>query len=173
MSIEIEIFATTQTLFTWAELRTTRQEINRDFDYLPRFDARLRMLGTDQIVEDSETLMLRKPVYLDLGFDNTLSLMRAPNSNLNERDFLEDYGTNLDQETIEEFISAWKRAGYYYVITSMAGRCKYELDMAITLATSVARLCSGGILVLYPDVFTLSYGVYTPEQFIKAKPITA
>lgn len=165
MSVDVGIFPTQDNLFTWQELRDAWQAINRTREDLPQFRANLVEIGSERVVNDEESLSMKKPYYFELGFPNTLGLMKCLNKgNLNERDYLEDAGTNLSTEAIEAYTRKWETVGYYYNLTSSGGRGIHELDLMITLSSAIADLCDGGVMLWSQGVFDPDRGIFTAEQ---------
>ena len=83
---------------------------------------------------------------------------------------MDDYGRNLDTATIKALSQDWKSVGYVYGIANIASRNNLESRLPIILATAMAYLCQGCIIVTSSD-FTFDIGVYTPEEFQQAKII--
>jgi len=89
----------------------------------------------------------------------------SPNHpNLDEQDYLEDYGRALEPEILEKLVSLWRSTGYNIGITSLGGRPKGELYIFRCLAIALANTCHGYIIVMN-EVFGLDVGVYAPDVF--------
>jgi hypothetical protein len=172
MSIDLDILATTSELICWGNLKKRLQELLSpvEVEFLGKNPALLH-LGSNKVLAEDEKLSLNDSYYLSLEIANTLSITVMPNEgNLNELEYLEDYGRNLEPEDIKRLAARWQAVGHYYGITSLAGRSKPESKLFIALATAVAYNCFGYVIVMNNDILDLKVGVYTPEHFQNAQP---
>jgi hypothetical protein len=131
---------------------------------------RLRRLGSGGVLADDEIIAAPSHVVFELAVANTLTLSASPNEgNLDEREYLEDYGRNVDAPAIEGLAAAWRRAGYWYALSSGGGRSVDEPALLIGLAAAVADLCDGRVVVTSDGILDLGVGVYTPDDLARAR----
>lgn len=175
MSIDLDIFPTNSKCFSCGELKTRFLDLltPKDIDRIGTLS--LIELGSNKLITDNEKIYFSsdenfQAYFLSLNIPNTIGINISKNkpNDLNEFDYLEDYGRNLDESTIKILAKKWQLIGYSYGLTTLAGRSKYEPPLFIALATAIAYLCNGYVIVM-SDEFTLDVGVYTPEEFQKAK----
>jgi len=171
VSIDLDVLATTPELICWGNLKKRLQELLSpvELEFLGENPALLH-LGSNRVLAEDEKLSLNNSYYLSLAIDNTLSITVMPNEgNLNELEYLEDYGRNLEPEDVGRLAARWQAAGHYYDITSLAGRSKPEPRLFIALVTAVAYSCFGCVIVMNDDILDLKVGVYTPGYFQNAQ----
>ncbi len=175
MSIDLYIFPTSPEYFYWGELKNKFLELLILEDAQRLGKVSLCKLGSDEIVAENEKISLLNNenhdyYYLSSGIPNTLgmNIRRNEPNYVGELDMLEDFGRNLDSVTIQTLVQKWKSIGYVYGVTSNAGRSKWEPPLFVALATAIAYLCKGYVIVMN-DVFTLDVGVYTPTVFQQAE----
>lgn len=175
MSIDLCVFPTSPENFCWGELKNKFLELLIFEDRQRLGDISLRQLGSNEIVLEKENIDFlpnenHNYYYLSSDIPNTLGMNIRENEQnyVSELDMLEDFGRNLDAATIQTLVQKWKSVGYVYGVTSMGGRSKWEPPLFIALATAIAYLCEGYVIVMSND-FTLDVGVYTPSIFQQAK----
>jgi hypothetical protein len=172
MSIDLDILATVPELICWGNVKNKLQKLLSPAEgkILGEHPALLH-LGLNKAVGEDERLSLNSSYYLSLTIANTLSITVMPNEgNLDELEYLEDYGRNLEPGEIETLAKRWRTARHYYGICSLGGRSQPEPKLFVTLATAIAYSCVGYVIVMNNDIFDLGVGVYTPEQFRHTQP---
>ena len=88
-------------------------------------------LGSNEVVAENEKLSIptqknHQYYYLSLDIPNTLGIgihKNEPNY-VDELDYLEDFGRNLDAATIQSLAQKWQSIGYDYGVTTNAGRSR-------------------------------------------------
>ena len=175
MSIDLYVFPTIPEYFCWGELKNKFLELLTSEDIQRIGRVFLCRLGNDETVPEDEKISLLNDknhyyYYLSLDIINTLGVTISKNkpNYINFIDMLEDFGRNLDTATIQTLVQKWKSIGYVYGVTSTGGRSKWEPPLFIALATAIASLCKGYVIVM-SDEFTLDIGVYTPTVFQSAE----
>ncbi len=176
MSIDVKVFPTISDIAIWGDIREKLYVIvsAKEKELLGE-DISLLELSSRQKVENDKQLSLGQQYYLILKIPNTLSIsVISKTEDLDEEnlelDYLEDYGCNLTSEEVQILSERWRVARYFYSIASFGGRSKQESKLLIELATTIAYICSGYIVVTNNDLFDLGIGVYTPEEFQYTKP---
>jgi hypothetical protein len=176
MSIDLKVFPTIPDLATWGDIKRQLYRLmsSVDKEFLGE-NPFIVESGSQRKVADNEQLALCNHYYLSLAIPNTLSISVISKAedideeNL-ELDYLEDYGCNLDSKEVQTLSERWRVARYFYNITSFGGRSQPEPRILIILATAIAYTCSGYIVVTNNNLFDLSIGVYTSEEFQHTKP---
>lgn len=175
MSIDLYIFPTSPENFYWGELKSKFLELLTPEDAQRLGTVSLLKLGSEEVLAEDKKLYIPSQkngehYYLSLDIPNTLMIGINNNEStyLSEVDFLEDFGRNLDATTIQSLVQEWKSIGFTYNVTTNAGRSKWEPPLFVALASTIAYLCKGYIIVMSKD-FSLDVGVYTPAAFQKAK----
>jgi hypothetical protein len=124
----------------------------------------LHRLRTDETAGLADQLALGEFYTLHLSGPCTISISAHSNEPyLNERDYLEDYGRDLDPAYIDSLVTIWRSAGYHFGITTMGGRPKGELEIFCYLAIAVAHACAGYVIVM--EALGIPIGVYSPDDF--------
>ncbi|MGD1919420.1 MAG: hypothetical protein ACFCAD_11325 [Pleurocapsa sp.] len=179
MSIDICVFPTNPEKFCWGELRKKIFELLNSEDIQKLEQKSLRWLGSDKIMLENENISFlnnkdRAYFYLPIDASNSLGINIRENepNYVSEKDMLEDFARNLDAATIQALIQKWKTVGYVYGVDSNGSKIQYEPFLLTALATAIAFLCEGYVIVMSND-FTLDIGVYTPEEFQKARTISS
>jgi len=122
-------------------------------------------------VDKRERFIIDRPYFFTFAVSNTLSLTARPNkNNLNEQEYLQDYGRNIDSETVRDLAQRWREAGHFYGLTSLMGRSLPEPHLFVGLASALATVCRGYVIVMNDGILDLGVGVYSPEQFKLAQP---
>ena len=132
-------------------------------------------LGSNEVVAENEKLSIptqknHQYYYLSLDIPNTLGIgihKNEPNY-VDELDYLEDFGRNLDAATIQSLAQKWQSIGYDYGVTTNAGRSRWEPPLFVALTAAIAHMSEGYVIVM-SDEFTLDVGVYTPDVFQQAE----
>jgi hypothetical protein len=169
MSIDLDIAPLRATPVTWGALRARWGERLGDRAFLIG-PGIARRLGIGTVFDDGDALSPSSPVIFELATANTLSLTSMRNQgNLDEREYLEDYGRNLSPAEITRLADAWRDVGVSYGLSSGGGRSSDEPSLLIALACAVGDLCDGRIIVMNDGVFDLGVGVYEPAQFALAR----
>jgi hypothetical protein len=172
MSIDVDIVPTSPTLVCGGEIITRlRENLTASDSQLLGESPGLVELRTKQPLAPDRPLALKTSYYFHLAIQNTLGIMAFLNTDNIEVDYLEDYGRNLDRETIRTLAERWRKAGHHYEITSFAGRGPHELRILVALAAALADACQGYVILMDDNFFDLDVGVYTPEQFKQATPV--
>jgi hypothetical protein len=172
MSIDLDIFPTSKRGVCWRNIEDRLQALlgASSHELLGDHPA-LWHLSSHTVMGDDDNLTPNNSYYFALAVPNTLILTVMPNQgNLDEHEYLEDYGRNLAPVVIQELANRWHKVGYYYELTSMMGRSKPEPELLIALTSAIADVCSGYIIVMNDDIFDLGVGIYTSEQFRQAHP---
>lgn len=166
MSIDLDVFPTIPRYFSWGELKDKFLELLTPEDVQRLGQVSLLTLGSNEIVAEDQKLSINSSktycyYYLSLDIPNTLEISIGKNEPdyINELDYLEDYGHNLDTATIQALAQKWQSIGHYYGITTNAGRSRWELPLFVALAAAIAYLCKGYVIVM-SDNFTLDVGAY-------------
>lgn len=174
MSIDLDVFPTNADLFTWKQLKNKFQELLSFEDRERIGKPSLLKLNPKIKIEDDEQLSFHSEdhvfYYPSFDISSTLSIGITKNKSnyTNELEYLEDFGRNLDTQNIQKLAQQWKEVGYTYGLTTYAGRSKWEPDLFVALATAIAYLCQGYVIVMN-DVFTVDVGVYNLQEFQQAK----
>lgn len=178
MSVDLIVIPTVSEFLYWNTIKTrflsliTPQEKESIGDIsLIRSKA-----GLKEIIEDNHQLSLVGSYSLQLKLPCTLGISLFSNEDNNmlledydmALEFLEDYGRNLEAETIKTLAASWKKLNYYYEITSSGGRSLMECSLFVALTSAIAYECCGYVMVM-GDELDLKVGVYKPEQFKLAK----
>lgn len=169
MSIEVDIIPNVSDGISWNAIK------ERLFHYeLPGSSRRL--LGdnpllierrTNRFIDDAEALLPTHYYRFKLEENNTLGLGIDSNAQTytNEKEYLEDFGRNLEEEKREDLASLWRSIGFSYSVSSGAGRNTGEMGLLVALAEILAELSNGYVLIEDSHVFNLPVGCYTAEQF--------
>lgn len=127
-------------------------------------------IGNRLVVPAEQCLTPPMHCSLQLAHPNTLALSVASNlSNLDEVDYVEDYGQNLEAKERGLIARLWHDVAYHLSLSSGGGRTVEEPVMLRSLATAIAELCDGRIFLMHSGVFDLKVGVYTAQQFARAR----
>lgn len=127
-------------------------------------------LGSETPIAEQETLQIDGYYHFVLAAPSTLSLGVESNAgNYDEQGVVEDFGRNLSPEAIAGTVDCWRSAGFCYSLTTMGGRGEHEPGLFVALAAAVAETCRGHVIVMN-DVFDLSIGVYSAQEFSRAAP---
>ena len=173
MSIDVEIIPTVSELFTWglfkeALLAAKMSESARRFiGESPHLVA----AGTEERVPDSTVLGPKAVFSFEFREGGSLGINADRNADCytNEDEYLQDFGRNLDANTIEQLAKVWKEIGFSYQVESYARRHRHEPEVFVAAATIVARLCSGRIIVKDSGLFSVPVGIYSEDQFRDVK----
>lgn len=130
----------------------------------------LRLLGSDDLVDPLAPLLPRISCYIEADHDNTIGLSISANGDdIDERSFVEDYGSNLKQDEIEAVIRGWSTSGYAFWLTSGGGRPGWELAAVAKLAAVLAGLTEGWVISMNSRYFDVGVGVFSPADFSTAQ----
>ena len=171
MSVDLIVIPTVSEFLFWDKIKTRFQRIITpeekeaigDISFI-KFRA-----GFKEVIEDNHQLSSIGVYSLRIKIPCTLTISLFLNEDENTAlDFLEDYGRNLEAETIKTFAASWKELNYSYQITSFGGRSRIECSLFVALTSAIASKCNGYVMVM-ENVFDLEIGVYKPEQFKLAK----
>lgn len=171
MSLDIAIIPTRETFISWGEIRRHWKQSSD-----PSLNDLLKICEVVEIVSkrvlgDDEVLSPGKTYFLKLSVENTLLCNVLLNDDfLDPGDYLEDYGRNLSKELILSISQRWEEIGFYYEITTMAGRSRYEAKLLVDLASTLGELSKGYVLVMNNGIFDVPVGAYEPAMFRKAEP---
>jgi hypothetical protein len=170
VSIDIDIAPLLPSSITWGALRHSwADRLGNDAAILLGPTPLLRRLGTNELVPNHEMLAPSTKAFFELAVPNTLSLAVSLNEgNLDELDYVDDYGRNLSPSEIQRLADAWRQVGWTYGLTSLGGRSPKEPTLLRTLACAIADLCDGRIVLMHHNVFSLDIGVYTSSQFAQS-----
>lgn len=175
MSVDVEIIPTSARPLRWGDIkhRIDRSALPPGACGLLGAEPCLHELGTHRLVPDHEPLTPPHYYYFRLAQPNTLSLAVERNEDVgaNEHDVIDDFGRNLSQQERRALAATWHGAGLCYVLESTGGRHLHELPLFIAIATSIAHLCGGRIIISDSGIFSLGVGIYRPEQFCCVVPI--
>ncbi|MFP4346514.1 MAG: hypothetical protein ACLFU8_17650 [Anaerolineales bacterium] len=173
MSIDVDVIPTLSTVVCWEEVESRlRENLGAAAARLLGEAPQLYALGSDELQMPDDPLSVEGVYYLNLGVQNTLGLSAMSNSSdVDELLYLEDYGRNLDPETLPALAERWREAGHYYAITSFAGRGPEELHILRALAAALAETCRGYVVLMHDWIFDLDVGIYTPEEFKGAQVV--
>jgi hypothetical protein len=124
----------------------------------------LSKLGSGKTVARDGILEWGDTYVFNLAADNTLALTIGLSTDFDAKEYVEDYGRNLEPEEREAIIKAWKHAGPGLTISSGGGRAVGEIELLAALVRRGARALSGWICIesgafVYPRT-----GIYTPAQ---------
>jgi hypothetical protein len=170
--IDLDVFSTVPTIICWGDLKDRLYELLGPWgSLLLGENPRLMDLKTQKAMEIRVPLSLEKSYYFDLPVQSTLCFSVMPNEgNLNEVEYLEDYGRNLKSDFTHILAERWQTAGHYYGISSFGGRSEHESRIFVALATAIAEACKGYVILMNDGIFDLHVGIYTPEKFRYAIP---
>lgn len=175
MSIDLDIFPTTPEFICWGSLKDRFLKLLTPEDVERLGKVSLFRRGSNEVVAEEDKLFIDSNknyshYYLSSDIPNTLGISMGRNepNYVDEFEYLDDYGHNLDAATIQILAQKWKSIGYNYEVTSMAGRSKHEPPLFVALAAAIAHLCEGYVIVM-SDNFTKDVGVYTPDVFQQAE----
>jgi len=122
MSIDLDIVPTCSTSLSWSTLRSCWSRRLGSQAGLLGSSPTMRHLGTGSPIEDDDTLNPPLACYFDLLVANTLSLTALQNEgNLEEIEYLEDYGRNLSRSTVASLAQQWHHTGYSFGLSSGGG----------------------------------------------------
>lgn len=172
MSIDVDIMSTTLEIVRWGDVVTSfRRALDSTINEILGEHLVLRAQNSHETVNPTDHLSLNKSYYLELSIPNTLAISTAANAgNINEHDYLEDYGRNLPIIIQNNLVSRWHIAGHYYEISTTIGRGKFEPQLFVALASAVAQSCEGYVIIMNKS-FDLDVGVYSPQDFRNALPL--
>lgn len=132
----------------------------------------LLRLGSNEPVSESEVLCPPLACRFDLGEANTLTLMvMVTAGNYDEEEFLADYGRNLSADEVRGLSSGWRDMGYFFALTSFAGRPDGELEKMVALAAALAEAVGGRVVLPTSTVFNKVVGAYKSAEFAQTRPI--
>jgi len=172
MSIDVDILPTIVETAQWGNLvDKLRQTLGTPKCDLLGEQPLLLELGSNRVLSDEERLEFDRSYYFVLPIPNTLSITVASNhGNVDEQEYLSDYGRNLTSNVIQILARQWQIASYSYGLTTMAGRSQFEPDLFVALAAVLADMCQGHVVVMNDDEFDVGVGVYTSNQFQLIQP---
>jgi hypothetical protein len=84
---------------------------------------------------------------------------------LDEDRWLEANARNLDEPSTRALADRWRRSGLHYVLSSGPGRDPGEIDHLVIVATALARLSNGAVVVTDNAFLSSAVGVFSPDQF--------
>jgi hypothetical protein len=173
MSIDVEIIPTVPKLFTWGALKASlvATQLSKPARALIGESPQLVDLRTKQRVADNLPLDPKGFYAFEFREGSTLAfdIDRNADCYTNEEEYLQDFGRNLDTNTIEQLAKVWKEIGISYQLESYAGRHRHEPEVFVAVAAIVADLCSGRIIVKDSDLFSVPVGIYSAAQFRDAR----
>ncbi len=173
MSLEIEIVPTRLSQLYWKDIEARwRAGLSPALNLLLGQTPRLYRLKTREVHPPNIPLIWDKGYYyFELAVPNTLGLSLTSNIGvIDEVEMLEDFGRNLEPDTIHSLAATWRQIGHTGEISSFGGRGPQELPLLVALGAAVAELCEGYIILMHSNFFDLDAGVYRPEEFRKASP---
>lgn len=171
MSFDLDVIPGSPTPLRWGEihrmlLRTAPDEGTRAF--IGAVPA-LHELGSNRRLSDDESLNLSSFYYPVFARENTLSLFLEPkHGGWEDADYFNDYARNLQPEAKDSIYKRWEQAGYLTGVRSFGGRARGELKLMVVLATCLAELTSGYVVIQDNGVFSLPVGVYPPDELTSA-----
>jgi hypothetical protein len=176
MSLDLKIIPTNPEVLSWKSIYDElRSHIGPAERGVLGDHATLHEIGTKRRVAEDAPLELDKHYYIEAAAPNTL-IISVPSKthsldedDLDEVEYLNDYGHSWDDAAINDLAQGWRAANYHYEVSSLGGRGANEPALQIALATALARLSAGIVLVMDRDRFDLSPGYYSPEQFQHAR----
>lgn len=172
MSVDLDILPTALQLARWGDIKYVLKELLGPSEVLLEGHISLVELHSKTIVSECERLMLNSHYYFVLSTPNTLGLSVSPNKgNLDEHIYLEDFGRNLTPLATRSLVERWHAAGCIYAVTSMGGRSLLEPKIFVALATAIAYISKGYVIVMDNGIFDVSIGIYSAEQFKRVKPL--
>ncbi|MES2639532.1 MAG: hypothetical protein V4850_08600 [Myxococcota bacterium] len=169
MSVDLDIAPMRSDAPTWAAVAEAWARRVGD----PRLlgpDPKLCRFGDTVAVPPNTLLVPPAHYFLTLPAPSTLSLSVRPNEgNLDEAEYLEDYGRNLAPAQLAELTEGWRRTGRSYGISSLGGRSTHEPELFLALACALADVSDGRVIVMNDGILTLGVGVYTANEFAAAR----
>ena len=171
MSVDLIVIPQISELLFWSTIKTRFQSLITEAEKEAIGDISLikSQAGLKEFIQDNHQLSSLGSYSLRLKIPCTLGIGLFLNEDDNMAlDFLEDYGRNLEAETIKTLATSWQELNYSYEITSSGGRSRIECSLFVALTCAIASECNGFVIVM-DDVFDLEIGVYKPEQFKLAK----
>ena len=143
MSIDIDVFPTVAAIPSWGDISRRLQQ------HASGPHPRLLDMQSKVALQDEDVPGIGHVYRLDMPRDNTLLLTLAANAgNLDEEEYLGDYGRNLDAATVRRLAQRWREAGWYWELTTMAGRAPQEPQLFVALGASLADACTGYVIVM-------------------------
>ncbi len=181
MSYGVYVVPTVPVQYTWGNLKALWREL-----LLPRSDE---IFGGSLWVKDYETgAEMEDAVSVTDGlsekpdgericeFSTSGILLFTKTTSLSpykdgERKFIERY-RNKDQAFLETVWQGWKASGIMFNAESYTGqgRSKYEKSLLVTLAAAIGKLCDGYIAFNREFDLELPIGLYSPDEFLAARP---
>jgi hypothetical protein len=177
MTIDIDIVPTQNNVFSCSDLKSMllNNLDSLDTELSMRLDQSMKILelGSNREIENDQLILPTHYYYFNLGIDNTLTLSCDNNAETytNEQEYLEDFGRNLDSSFRLQISQLWRNIGYGYSVSSYGGRAKEESTLLIAIATSIARMTQGYIIIKDSELFSIPVGVYTADEFFSCKPL--
>jgi hypothetical protein len=171
MSLDLEIIPGSSKLLRWGDLKPIVQRIFSDVNAIEPVEVNLIQRGTHRKILGEEELTIRGSYYFGFPEDSTLALSRPsivyPEA---EKDYLDYLTRNMPHGTSESIWQAWKRAGFEIWLTSIASRPRGELQRMADLASAIAEMVEGYVLLSDNRIFQESEGIYLPDQRLHELP---
>jgi hypothetical protein len=171
MSIDLEVMPGSSKLLRWGDLKPSIQRIFSDVNAIEPVEVNLIQIRTHRKILGEEELAV--PGYYYFGFpeDSTLDI------SINRLTYAEAYKDYLDYltremppGTSESIWQAWKRAGFDITLNSIASRPRGELQRMADLASAIAEMVEGYVILSDNGIFQESEGIYLPDQRLHELP---
>lgn len=171
VSLDLDVVPTRPSPVSWSRLRERwRARLGEDaLEVLGAAPSCFRLRTLREV--DSDDLFGPGGVYVfRLHAENTLTLGVSSNEDdLDEYEYLSDYGRNISRALVSQLAAEWATAGYGFTLSSLAQRPRWEPRAMVTLACALADETGGVVLLMDDWAFNLGVGAYPPDEFVCAQ----
>lgn len=166
MSVDIFVLPGHPVTVRWQELRERWAELV-DAAYAGDVAAALLCpAGSHAALDDDAPIGGEGAWWIQVPSASTLGLTAAPTADLySDSDFVEDYGRNLTPDTTAKVVRQLRESPIVYDVSSFGGRPRHEGALFVALASALALLSDGWVVVMDDDLFTLDVGIYDGGTF--------
>ena len=170
MSVDLDIIPDSPKLPPWGQVRRIIGVALSHNNYQTISpDISLYEFSSKRELQDDEELKCPGYYYFGFAQDTTLTLSLESNTGgQEEMDYVDDFARCRPLEFKESIRQIWKSSGFLITVTSGGGRAKGELQQMICIASCIAKLTKGYIVVSENGVFQQPVGIYTPDEFVSS-----
>lgn len=168
MAVDLDIIPGSPQSLRWGRLKCMIHSVLSHTDgqiILP--DVNLFDLSSKRAILENEELSCPGYYYFGFAQDTTLSLTLEPNAGGQEDiDYIDDFGRIALPEFKDSVRRIWESAGFLVTVTSGGGRAKGELQLMAHIASCIATLTKGYVVVTENGNFRQPMGIYSPDEFV-------
>lgn len=179
VSIDVTVAPQLPTVIEWKTLQCTLKQV-----YKAQFnidDLTLVEVDKTRQVILANFIELEKVYMFTLDIDNppnkalSIALYQLPTRGEipgHYEELILDYPSgSYSTDEISNIVKKWQSVGHRYLLSSTVGtRTKYDLELMVALASAIALLCDG-VIILDSFGFSATYGLFTPQEFLSVSPL--